>query len=123
MFNFFVGILSGIISGMGIGGGVVLIPALVLINQISQQTAQGINLLYFIPTAIVSLIIHIKNKNIEVKTAMITASAGLIGGVIGAFSASLFENNLLKRLFGFFLFGMGILEICRIFDKKSVKKG
>ena len=66
-----IGFLSGIISGMGIGGGAILIPALILAENIKQQTAQGINLTYFLPTAAVALLVHIKNKNVEVKTALI----------------------------------------------------
>ena len=53
-----VGLLAGIISGMGIGGGTILIPALVMLTDISQQGLQGINLVFFIPTAIIALITH-----------------------------------------------------------------
>ena len=56
-----VGLLAGIISGMGIGGGTILIPALVMLTDISQQGLQGINLVFFIPTAIIALITHFKN--------------------------------------------------------------
>ena len=60
-----IGIVSGMISGMGIGGGTILIPALLFLQDMNQQQAQGINLIYFIPTAVIALITHIKNKNIE----------------------------------------------------------
>ena len=55
-------IVSGIAGGMGIGGGSLLIPALVFFSEISQHVAQSTNLIFFIPTAISALIIHIKNK-------------------------------------------------------------
>ena len=47
-----IGLISGIISGMGIGGGTILIPALTIILSMEQNTAQAINLIYFIPTAV-----------------------------------------------------------------------
>ena len=59
------GIISGIISGMGMGGGIILIPVLTIFLGFSQKVAQGITLLYFIPTAVFALIVHIKNKTIE----------------------------------------------------------
>ncbi|MDR1913813.1 MAG: TSUP family transporter, partial [Clostridiales bacterium] len=62
-----IGLLSGIISGMGIGGGTILIPALCILYDTQQQTAQNINLIYFIPTAIIALITHVKQGNIEKK--------------------------------------------------------
>ena len=58
---FLAGLASGIISGMGMGGGAVLIPVLVLVANPGQHIAQSVNLLYFIPTAVAALIIHFKN--------------------------------------------------------------
>ena len=54
-----VGLVSGIVAGMGMGGGTLLIPMLTIILSVNQKLAQGINLLAFIPMAIVSLFIHI----------------------------------------------------------------
>ena len=56
---------SGIFAGMGMGGGTVLIPLLTMLTDISQRKAQGINLISFIPMAVVVLIIYIKNKLIN----------------------------------------------------------
>ena len=60
-----IGFLSGIIGGMGIGGGTVLIPSLVIFNNIQQQQAQGVNLIVFLPVAIIALITHYKKGNID----------------------------------------------------------
>ena len=62
-----IGLFSGIISGMGIGGGVLLIPFLVLFNDVSQIDAQGVNLVVFIPVAIIALLTHRKEGNLESK--------------------------------------------------------
>lgn len=123
MFNILIGLASGIISGMGIGGGAILIPALVLLNGVSQQVAQGVNLVYFIPTAIVSLIVHIRKKNIDVKTALIIGCSGLLGAAVGAIITGYIGDNILRRIFGIFLLCIGIYEVCQNFIKKSAKKG
>ena len=65
MVEVLIGIAAGIIGGMGIGGGTILIPGIVFLLKIEQQTAQSINLLSFIPAAALAVFIHNKNKNIE----------------------------------------------------------
>jgi len=113
------GFFSGIISGMGIGGGTVLIPALTMFLNIDQHTAQGVNLLFFIPTAVVALFIHFKNKNLEFKIALPLMLWGLIGSVGGSLLAVNLSAGLLRRLFGVFLFIMGGYEIYKGFSKKT----
>ena len=98
---------------MGIGGGAILIPALIMLEGISQQTAQGINLTYFIPTAIISLIVHIKNKNVEFKTAAVIGGFGMVGSVGGSLIAAAMSGDFLRRLFGGFLLVVGIYEIVK----------
>lgn len=111
MSDIIIGFFSGIISGMGIGGGAILIPALILLREIAQQTAQGINLVYFLPTALVSLFIHIKNKNVKIKTALIIGISGIIGAAAGSLLALYLSGGFLRRLFGIFLFLVGIYEV------------
>ena len=53
------GFLSGILSGMGVGGGMILIPVLTIFAGASQHTAQTVNLYYFIPSAAAALVVHI----------------------------------------------------------------
>ena len=64
MFLTILGFFSGIIGGMGMGGGTILIPALILFAHIDPKIAQSVNLLSSIPMTIFALIIHIKNKNV-----------------------------------------------------------
>ncbi len=118
MLNIIIGFISGIISGMGIGGGAILIPALILIENASQQTAQGINLVYFIPTAVAALIMHIKNKNIDIKIALWVGLSGVFGATGGALLAGALGDNVLRKMFGVFLLFIGIYEIyCGIVKK------
>ncbi|WP_304508444.1 sulfite exporter TauE/SafE family protein [Anaerotignum sp.] len=114
-----IGFFSGIISGMGIGGGTILIPALILILGSEQHQAQGINLIYFIPTAVVALITHTKNKNVLWKTAKPLALFGLAGAAAGSFLAVSLDADLLRKIFGGFLFLMGLSEV---FKKKKQER-
>lgn len=111
MLNIITGFLSGIISGMGIGGGAILIPALTIFAGVSQKTAQGINLTYFIPTAIAAIIVHIKNKSIDIKKAAVLGVCGLPGAIGGAILAASISGDGLRRMFGIFLFIVGLYEI------------
>ena len=111
-----IGFFSGIISGMGIGGGTILIPALLFLTEVNQQQAQGVNLIYFIPTAVVALITHRKNGTLDLKTAKPLALLGLAGAAAGAFLAVSLESEILKKLFGGFLLLMGLSEF---FKKKK----
>lgn len=113
-----VGFLSGIISGMGIGGGTLLIPALIFLKELGQQEAQMINLLYFVPTALIALFFHKKSNQIETSVLKPIILFGLLGAAGGAFLAIHLEAGLLKKLFGGFLFFMGLTE----FFKKEKKE-
>jgi len=113
MINIIIGFASGIISGMGIGGGAVLIPALIMIEGISQHMAQGINLTYFIPTAVISLIVHFRNKNVEFRTALIIGGCGVVGAIAGSAVAVSMNGDILRKIFGTFLFGIGVYEILK----------
>jgi Predicted permeases len=112
MLLFLVSIISGIISGMGIGGGTILIPALIILFNTDQHIAQSVNLLSFIPIAIVALITHIKNKNVETKLSTKITVFGIIGAIAGSILASKLPTPYLRKLFALFLFIMGIYELC-----------
>nr|WP_317359931.1 sulfite exporter TauE/SafE family protein [uncultured Tyzzerella sp.] len=116
---FLVGLASGIISGMGIGGGIILIPALTIIFDFEQKAAQNISLLYFIPTAIIAIFIHNKNKTIEKKGLFKIILFGIVGAIVGSFIAINLKGEILRKIFGWFLLIMGISEI---FKKKRGKK-
>ena len=110
-----IGLTTGIISGMGIGGGTILIPALDIFFGIEQQIAQSINLIYFIPTAICAVIIHIKNKNIEKKIFFKIIFTAIMGSFLGSLISVKIKSVILKKIFGWFLLITGIIEV---FDKK-----
>lgn len=105
-----IGFLSGILSAMGIGGGTVLIPALIFFTTLTQQQIQGINLLSFIPVASIALITHFKNKNVETSICIPLISLGILGSIIGSFLAINLSSSMLRKIFGIFLFFMGLYE-------------
>lgn len=117
-----VGVAAGIISGMGMGGGAILIPALFFAVNPEQHIAQSVNLLYFIPTAVIALVIHIKNKHIDFKMALPIIGFGICGSFFGSWFAARMDGTLLKKLFGGFLILMSIYEMFRKGRNDAVKK-
>lgn len=115
----FIGFISGIISGMGIGGGTVLIPALVFFAGTSQHAAQSVNLATFFPTAILAICVHIKNKHVKYRTALILVLAGALGAYFGSKFAVSMSSHTLRRIFGIFLLFMGLYELFRKEKKKT----
>ena len=119
MFLVIVGFLSGIIGGMGMGGGTILIPSLVLFTNISPKLAQSINLISSIPMTIFALIIHIKNKNVVFKLVIPLALFGVIGAIFGSFVANYISEEILRKGFGIFLFIIGLLEVKKGISSKD----
>jgi uncharacterized membrane protein YfcA len=114
-----IGFLAGIIGGMGIGGGTILIPSLVFFLGTKQHTAQSVNLISFIPTALVAIFIHLRHKSIQKELVLKLILLGVTGALIGSFIAVSLDSNMLKKAFAGFLFIMGLYEI---FSKKNLKK-
>ena len=113
------GFLAGIISGMGIGGGMLLIPALVFFLLMPQRAAQAINLWYFLPTAIIALFVHAKNKNIEIKKSLYIILSGIPSALFGGYFAFMIDGAILGKLFGAFLAFFGAKEVYDGFTNKK----
>jgi len=105
-----IGLASGIVSGMGIGGGAIMIPALTIFLNIGQQKAQNINLLYFIPTAIFAVLVHKKNGSIEKQGLLPLILWALPGAIIGSLIAVNIDSNYLRKGFAVFLLLMAAYE-------------
>lgn len=117
MIHSIIGFFSGIVSGMGIGGGAILIPALIFITGLGQQQAQGVNLLSYIPVASVAVYTHLKHKNIDKQIWLPTVATGVVGAVFGSMLANKLSPNLLRRIFGIFLFVIGLYQL--FYNKKK----
>lgn len=105
------GLICGVLSGFGIGGGSLLMVWLTAVLSLEQKAAQGINLLYFLPCAICALIFHVKNRQLVPRAIFPAALSGALCAVGGALLAQLVSGDLLRKLFGGFLLLVGASEI------------
>ena len=115
------GVLGGILGGMGMGGGTLLIPLLTLFTDVKQKEAQGINLIVFIPMAIIALIIHFKNKLVHFKAGIYTIISGVVFSGLGAFLALNLKSEKLKLYFGIFLIVLSAFQFLSIFWLDKLK--
>ena len=119
-----IGLVSGIVSGTGMGGGTILIFLLTYMCGIEQHIAQATNLIFFVPTSIVAIIVNIKNKNIKFRIAALISIFGILGAIVGANISINTDVNKLKKLFGIFLAIIAIHEIYTIIrENKKTKIG
>lgn len=102
----FLGLVAGILSGLiGIGGGTIIVPALILFFGFSQHMAQGTTLALLIPPiGILAVWTYYKDGFVDFHTALLICTGFLFGGFLGAKIATNLSNVLLERIFGVVLF-------------------
>ena len=115
-----VGVLTGIISGFGIGGGTLLLLYLTAVAGVEQYAASGINLLYFLCCAPTALISHIRHKRVVWQAFIWCAVAGVITSIVAALVAPMLPTQLLRQLFGMLLLYVGCKEL--FFKSKKEEK-
>lgn len=98
--TFFISLIIAILSGMGIGGGGLLVIYLVLIEGTAQMVAQGANLAFFIFAASASVLFSVKKKKIHYKITLVMSAAGMVFSLLGAFLARACDPHLLQQIFG-----------------------
>ena len=108
---FVVGLVTGILSGFGVGGGTLLMLYLTMFAGVQQYAAGGINLLYFIACAPAALWSHIKNGLIDRQAVLWCTLAGVPVSVAAAFFAAQMDVSLLRRAFGVLLLYIGVREL------------
>ena len=119
MFLILTGIVSGIISGLGMGGGTILIIILTNVLNYEQHIAQASNILFFIPTSLMAIWVHFKQKDIDKSWILKLAIPGAIGGIIGSYVSGIIDANNLKKFFGIFLLIVGTYEIITTVKNRS----
>lgn len=107
------GAVTGVLSGFGVGGGSLLLIYMTSFAAVPQDLAQGINLLYFLPTAAAALPAHFKNGCVEKKALLPAILAGLAGTALAAWAATSLDVELLRKCFGGFLLAIGLRELFR----------
>ena len=108
-----VSFLSGFIASLGLGGGMVLIIYLAIFTQMGQLEAQGINLIFFIPIALVSIILHTKSKLIIWKKLLPSILTGVAASIIFSLIASMLGSEILSKIFSVFIIIIGIKELIK----------
>lgn len=117
-----IGAFSGIFSGIGMGGGTILIFLLTIFVGLEQHIAQATNLIYFVPTAISAIIVNYREKNIEINLAREISIYGIIGAIIGAIISINTDVQRLRKFYGIFLAVIAIHEIYTLFKEYKLHK-
>lgn len=107
------GAATGVLSGFGIGGGTLLLIYMTSLAHLDQDLAQGINLLYFLPTAATALFYHKKNGYLKKEAARPAILWGLVGTASAAWLATALDVEVLRKCFGVFLLFVGLHELFR----------
>ena len=112
---FLAGAVTGVLSGFGVGGGTLLLVYMTAFAGLEQRLAQGINLLYFLPAALLALPAHIKHGYVHTPALFPAICTGLLCAAPAAWLATTMDVALLRKLFGVFLILIGLRELfsCR----------
>jgi len=103
------GLVAGLASAtLGIGGGVIYVPALITIFGFSQHIAQGTSLAIIFPTVVVAAWLHARNDRVNWKVALLVGVSGIIGALAGSALALSLDPTLLRRLFAALLIVIAI---------------
>ncbi len=114
--------LTGIAASMGMGGGFILVVYLTLYEQIAQRAAQGINLLFFIGTSLVSVAFHYKHKLLELSAVVFSLISGLPFVWIGCVISEKLGSERLRPMFAVFVLLIGLRELKAGSKKSSPNK-
>lgn len=120
MVEFISGIIAGLFTGTGMGGGTVLILLLSIFVNLEQHLSQGVNLVFFILTTISAIIVNIRGKFIDFKLVFQIIVFGVIGALIGSKMAMNINSENLRKYFGIFLAIIAIHEIYSLI-KENIK--
>lgn len=106
-----VGTLLGFLSGIGIGGGSLLILWLTAVQNLSPEAARSINLLFFLPAALISSFFRWRQGNLNLKEIFPAMAAGCVSAALFSWIGTTIHTDVLKRLFGILLIITGIREL------------
>ena len=107
------GAATGVLSGFGVGGGSLLLIYMTTFAGVPQTLAQGVNLLYLLPTAATALPAHLKNGYVEKGALLPAIAAGLVCSALTAWAATALDVEVLRKCFGGFLILIGLRELFR----------
>ena len=116
------GIALGFLAGLGIGGGSLLILWLTMVLGTDPQTARGINLLFFIPSALVACGLRIRKGSLKTKPLLPAIIAGGAAAAVFSWISTILNVEILKKLFGAVLIAAGLRELLYRDRKKGSPK-
>jgi uncharacterized membrane protein YfcA len=106
-----IGCLLGFLAGLGVGGGTLLLLWLTAVLNMPQPEARAINLLFFIPTALISSFFHRRKGTLNLKTVSPAMISGCLFAALGSWLSKRLDVGLLRKMFGFLLIATGIREL------------
>ena len=116
------GIIAGIVTGLGMGGGTILILLLSLFMNLDQHIAQWANLVFFIPTSLAAIAINIKQKNVDFKLAVNISIFGILGSIIGVLISEKIPSAHLKKYFAVFILIIAVHEIYKLYKEYRITR-
>ena len=126
MIDVILAFIMGALSGMGIGGGGLLVIYLTLWRGVGQMDAQGINLYFFLFASAAALFVHYRKRKIDYNTVLTMGAAGMPAALAGALAAAAVDPETVRRSFGYMLIIAGVLSLLRtvpgLFKNKKKNK-
>lgn len=119
---FLCGVAGGLLGGMGMGGGTALIPLLTIFLGVRQRTAQGINLISFLPMSAAALFVHAKSGLLETREILPLAIPALLLGALSSLVAGFLPQTVLKTSFGLFLVILSLFRLKNALFSRRVRK-
>lgn len=117
--DFFIATLAAVLQGLGIGSSGTLVIYLTVWAGWEQVTAQGVNLIFFIFSAVAALFFHIRKRKIYWGVLFCLTLFGVFGAVAGSLLLNVFDPDLVRKIFGGMLVISGLLGLFGRSDKKS----
>lgn len=110
-FMIIIGCVLGFLSGLGVGGGSLLMLWLTLVLEMDHAVARSINLLFFIPSAVIASVFRWRQGKLDIKKVLPAIVCGCISAACFSLISKQIDITLLKKLFGFLLLATGLREL------------
>ena len=104
-------VFCGTLAGMGLGGGSLLILWLTAVQNMDPVTARGINLVFFLPAALIATLSRIRKGSLPIQKVMPAVWAGILFAILFSLISSRLDISLLQKLFGILLLITGLREL------------
>lgn len=110
-FSIAVGVVLGFLTGLGTGGGSLLVLWLTLVLRMEPAQAKLINLMFFLPAALIATVLHWRQGRVSLKKVLLPAIAGCAAAALMAYAGQKIDTENLKKLFGVLLIFTGFREL------------